>query len=124
MARQNSIAPRKNLTPLQYALLTEIITEHGGRVTLEWIAHKKQGTFGSFMRRGFLEYVPGKTQMVQTTEDALSAVEAYNTADTNRRIESSILSVYFYRKTGLKPPKVAVSSKTQAVLAVLKGGRR
>lgn len=109
------------LSNYQYSLLDEIITEQGGRVSLEFISSRRQDTFGSFIRRGFLEYVPGKQRAVQVTDEGYSAYTSFHEADTKRRVESSILSVYFYRKTGLKPPKMGVSGKAQAVLAALHG---
>jgi hypothetical protein len=91
-----------NLSNYQYKMLLEMIANGG--VSVEEAGGYKQVTLGSFIRREYLE-LKRKEKMLIPTRKAIEARDAFREADIRRRIQSSTLSVFFYKKNGLSYPK-------------------
>lgn len=92
----------ETLSPLQYVLLNEIVKKGG--LTEDEAADYKQNTFGSFIRRKYLAYNRHE-KYLSPTDAARAALTQYREADIRRHVESSLLSIWFYRRNRLTPPQ-------------------
>lgn len=79
------------------------IVKKGG-LSLDEAAEYRQDTLGSFVQRGYLAY-DRSGKRLNPTDVAVLALTQFREADIHRRIESSVLSIWFYRKERLAPPR-------------------
>jgi len=84
-----------SLSSKQFVLLLALVRK--GSWTIEDAVKFRQDTYGSFLVRKYIEWLPDRKKF-KVTMRGKNAIKQFKEADILRRIESSKLSCYFYRE--------------------------
>lgn len=81
------------LTPRLFAMLKELAAMK--EISLKDAVNYNQITFGAFLKRGYLDYLPVR-ETFKITKQALEALNYFERAEILRSIQSDRLHSFFY----------------------------